>query len=297
MGAQNNSCTALSRCGTAGITATINQPGKKRQTLWECVVPALKIAIRLSDLRLPFRKAIGVASRMGVTGVEIDARGEIRPQELAQTGLRDLRRLLGDAGLRVVAVGFQTRRGYDVPEEIERRVAATKGAMKFAADLHAPVVVNQIGRVPAEPSGRNWDLLVQTLTDLSQYGLHVGSLLAAQTGSESGADLGRLIAALPQRGIGVDLDPGNLIINGFSPLDTVQELGSHILHVHARDGVRDLARGRGLEVPLGRGSADFPALLGALEERTYRGYFTIAREDAENPEFEIGEAVKYLQSL
>jgi sugar phosphate isomerase/epimerase len=67
--------------------------------------------------------------------------------------------------------------------------------------------------------------------------------------------------------------------------------------VHARDGVRDLARGRGLEVPLGRGSADFPALLGALEDYQYRGFFTIAREESDQPEYEISEAVKYLTSL
>jgi sugar phosphate isomerase/epimerase len=169
--------------------------------------------------------------------------------------------------------------------------------MKFAADLHAPVVVNQVGQVSGEAAGPAWDLLVQTLSDLNRYAQHVGVSLAAETGSESGADLARLIAALPEQGIGVALDPGNLIINGFSPLEAVESLGANILLVHARDAVRDLARGRGLEVPLGRGTADFPALLGALEERRYRGYFTIARAEAENPQAEIGDAVKYLKSL
>lgn len=271
--------------------------GPTRLTSKERVVPPLKIAIRLASLRLPFRKAIDVVARLGASGVEIDARGEVRPEELTQTGLRELRRLLEERNLSVVAVEFHTRRGYDVPDDLERRVAATKLAMKFAADLRAPVVVNQVGRVPSEPKGRNWELLLQTLTDLSTYGHHIGAPLAAQTGSESGPDLARLIAALPAQGICVDLDPGNLIINGFSPLEAAKALGPHIRHVHARDGVRDLARGRGLEVPLGRGSADFPALLGALEECQYRGYFTIARDEADEAEFEIGEAVKYLKSL
>ncbi|HEV3136515.1 MAG TPA: sugar phosphate isomerase/epimerase, partial [Pirellulales bacterium] len=212
-------------------------------------------------------------------------------------GLRELRRMLDEFSLKAVAVSFHTRHGYDVAEALDRRVAATKAAMKFAADLRAPLVINQIGRVPGVAGGAEWQLLLQSLSDLSAYGQHVGALLAAQTGSESGSDLGRLIDALPPQGIGVDLDPGKLIINGLSPLEAVQSLSGHIRHVHARDGVRDLARGRGLEVPLGRGSADFAALLGALEERQYRGYFTIAREDAEDPEFEIGEAVKYLRSL
>jgi sugar phosphate isomerase/epimerase len=260
-------------------------------------MPEVKIAVQLSSLRLPLRKALVAAARMGASGVEIDARGELRPQDASATALREIRRLLEDNDLRVSAVGFRTRRGYDVSDDIERRVAATKAAMKLAADLRAPVVVNQVGHVPSKPEGSAWHLLINTLSDLSAFGQHTGALLAAQTGTESGADMARLIAALPERGIGVDLDPGNLIINGFSPLEAVTALGPHILHVHARDAVRDLARGRGLEVPLGRGTADFPALLGALEDHQYRGYFTIAREDSENPEFELAEAVKYLKNL
>jgi sugar phosphate isomerase/epimerase len=211
--------------------------------------------------------------------------------------LRELRRVLEELNLRVSAVGFHTRRGYDVQDDLERRVAASKAAMNFAQELGASVVVNQIGRVPEESQGPAWELLVQVLTDLANYGHRVGARLAAQTGAESGADLARLIAALPPQGIGVELDPGHLIVNGFSPLEAVHALGANILHVHARDGVRDASRGRGLEVPLGRGSADFPALLGALEEHNYRGYVTAARDNADDPLAEIGDAVKYLANL
>ncbi len=132
-------------------------------------MPALKIAVQLASLRLPLRKALPLADRLGASGVEIDARGEFRPQDVTQTGLREIRRLLDEYGLRVVAVGFHTRRGYDVAEEIDRRVVATKAAMKFAADLRAPVVINQVGRVPSESTGRSWELLVQTLSDLSEF--------------------------------------------------------------------------------------------------------------------------------
>ena len=196
-------------------------------------VAPIKIGIQLASLRLPFRKALAVAARLGATGVEIDARGELRPHELGQTGLREVRRLLEEHNLRVSAVGLRTRRGYDVAAEIDKRVAATKNALQFAADLRAPVVVNQVGRVPAESSGGEWRQLVESLTDLGRFGQHVGATLAAQTGTESGADLARLLDALPPHAIGVDLDPGNLIINAFSPLEAVEALGSRILHVHA----------------------------------------------------------------
>jgi sugar phosphate isomerase/epimerase len=260
-------------------------------------MPALKIAIQLRSLRLPFKKALLTAARLGAQGVEIDARGELQPQEMSGTGLRQLRKMLDDLNLRVTAVGFRTRRGYDNQQDLERRIEATKEAMKFAHSLGAPVVVNQVGRVPDEPGGRGWQTLIEVLADLGAYGQHTGALLAAETGSESGPQLLKLIEALPTGSMVVTLNPGNLIINGFSTLEAVEGLGQHIMYVHARDGVRDLAQGRGIEVPLGRGAADFPALLGSLEEHGYRGYLAIEREHADDPVFEIGQAISYLKSL
>jgi sugar phosphate isomerase/epimerase len=102
---------------------------------------------------------------------------------------------------------------------------------------------------------------------------------------------------LPEGSLGVTLNPGNLIVNSFSPREAIESLGPHIMYVHAKDGVRDLARGRGVEVQLGRGSADFPTLLGTLEEYAYRGYFTVEREHADDPIGEIGMAVEYLKNM
>jgi sugar phosphate isomerase/epimerase len=257
----------------------------------------VRIGIQLASLRLPFKKALHTAARLGAEAVEIDARGDIKPQDLSRTAVRQLRKLLEDLNLRVCAVTFRTRRGYNVADDLERRIEATKQAMQMAYELGASVVVNQIGRIPEKPEGAEWDLLLQSLSDLGRHGQHVGATLAAETGSESSADLARLIAALPIGSIGVTFDPANLIVNGFSPRDALAAIGSHILHVHAKDAVRDLAQRRGLEVPLGRGSVDFPELLGALEERGYRGYLTIERDKCDDPIGEIGQAVEYLRSL
>ena len=129
------------------------------------------------------------------------------------------------------------------------------------------------------------------------HGQRVGACLAAETGSEDSTDLARLIDALPPGSLSINFDPGNLIINGFSAHDGIAALGGHVAHVHARDAVRDLAQGRGLETLLGRGSVDFPELIGVLEEHNYRGYFTIERQHATDPVTEIGQAVQYLRNL
>ncbi|HZZ70650.1 MAG TPA: sugar phosphate isomerase/epimerase family protein [Pirellulales bacterium] len=260
-------------------------------------MPKPKIGIQLASLKMPLRQALTIAQRLGADGVEIDARSGLSAAELSQTGIRQIRKLLDDLNLKVTALAYPTRRGYDVPDEIERRVAGTKSAMKLARDLGTDVVINDVGRIPAESEGPQWQLLLDVLTDLGRHGLHVGARLAADTGSVSGPELLRLLQALPPASIGVNFNPGQLIVNGHSALETAETVGAEIVHVHAQDGVRDLARGRGIEVELGRGSVDFPNLLGLLEEREYRGYLTVLRHHASDPVGELRLAIEYLHNL
>jgi len=257
----------------------------------------VRISMAVACLRLPLKKALHTAADLGARGVVLDARNQLRPEEFSQTAVRQFKKLLEDLNLQIVGLSFQTRRGYAVREELDRRVEATKAALKFAADLRAPVVINQVGRVPEDESSLEWRTMLEVLSDIGNFGHRTGALLAAKTGSESGPDLARLLAAIPDGMLGIDLDPGNLIINGFSADEALQALGPHILHATAHDGVRDLAAGRGLEVQLGRGTADFPAILARLEQYDYRGWLTIDRRESEDAVKEAGEAVQYLRSL
>lgn len=257
----------------------------------------MKIAVQLASLRLPLKQALHTAASMGALAVEIDGRNTIKPQDMSRTAVRHLRKLLDDLNLRVCAVSFRTRRGYDSADDLERRIDATKQAMQMAYQLGATVVINHIGRVPDEFTGPAWDTLKQALEDLGRFGQHAGAFLAAETGAEDGSRLAALIAQLTPGSLVANLDPGNLIVNGFSPRTAIEALGEHVHHVHATDAVYDISRGRGEFTPLGRGSADFPELIGLMEERQYRGYFTVKRDDSREPVTELSNAVKYLKNL
>ena len=95
----------------------------------------LKKGVKLECLRLPFKKALETAARIGADGVEINARTELKPAELSQTGIRHLRKMLSDLNLKVAAVHFPTRRGYDETDDLDRRLQATKDAMAMALSL------------------------------------------------------------------------------------------------------------------------------------------------------------------
>lgn len=258
----------------------------------------IKVGVQLASLRLPFKKALLTAAQMAAEAVEIDLRNQLKPEELSRTGIRQVRKMLDDLNLQVSCASFRTRRGYAVADGLDRRVEATKEALRIAYALGTNVVVNDVGRIP--PVGEEqteWDTLRDALADIGRSGQRVGATLAAETGSESGEELLRLIRALPEGALGVDLHPGNLILHGYSPQEAARALAEHVLHVHAADATRDLGERRNIEVPLGRGNAEFPELLAVLEEQRYRGYITIERREAADPIYEIGQAVQYLRNL
>jgi sugar phosphate isomerase/epimerase len=256
----------------------------------------IRVGVELASLQLPFKRALLIARELGAEAVEIDARDQLRPEDLSHTGVRHLRKLLDDLNLRVCAVTFRTRRGYAVLDDLEARLDATRRALKLAYDLGASVVVNHIGRIPAAESPAA-STLVQALADLGRYGQRVGATLAAETGTESGADLAALIAQLPLGSIGVDFNPASLILNGHSPREAIAALAPYVLHLHATDATRDLAAGRGMEVPLGQGNAELPEILAALEEQQYRGYITVSRHQTTSPRTDLQQAIQFLRNL
>ena len=257
----------------------------------------IRLGVELASLRLPLKKGLLMARELGAEAVEIDLRNELKPEDLSRTGVRQLRKMLEDLNLRISAAAFRTRRGYHVVDDLEARIDATKRAMLAAYELGTNVVVNHVGEVPPVRDAAATSTLVQALSDLGRYGQRVGALLAAETGTETGAELASLIQKLPPGSIGVNLNPASLILHGHSPREAAESLASYVLHVHATDATRDLAARRGIEVPLGQGNAEFPELLAALEEQQYRGYITVARRDSTSPVADIRQSMEFLRNL
>ena len=93
----------------------------------------IRPAVRLACFGLPFRKALIRAAELGAEAVEIDARHELQLGEMSQTAIRQISKLLNDHGLHISALSFNTRRGYNVMADLDRRVAATRQAMLLAS--------------------------------------------------------------------------------------------------------------------------------------------------------------------
>jgi sugar phosphate isomerase/epimerase len=235
------------------------------------------------------------AGRLQAEGVQIDLRHELLPAELSDTGLRQLRKLLDDLNLRVGSTIFPTRRGYSAPEDLQRRLEATIEAMQATSRLGARAMLITLGSCPA-PDSPGRATLHEALETLGVQGNRLGVELALQSTAPV-EELETLLGELPEGLVGFDLNPADLIISGRSPREFATRLGSHVVHLFANDAVRGFGSAGGSDVELGRGSADFPELLGLLEEQNYRGWATIERRHSAQPIDDGANAIRFLRSL
>lgn len=256
----------------------------------------LRKAIRLESLGLPFKKALPIVAAMGVEGIEISSRTDIRPAELSRTGVRQIKKLLDDHRVSISCVNFSSRHGYATAENLEQRIDATKAAMTMAYELGCNVVSNRIGKIPTAESGMLPNLH-QALEDIGRHGSHIGAVFAARTGDDEGSDLLELINDLGPGSLSIDFDPAELLINRFDVESAMQSLGPAVMHFRARDAVRDLSRSDNVEVQLGRGSIDLPPLLAKLEECNYTGYINVQRPYSAMSRSEMAESLEYLENV
>jgi sugar phosphate isomerase/epimerase len=255
----------------------------------------LQIGVRLESLGLPVRRALPEAERMGAAGVQVDAVGDLSPNNLSQTGRREFRHLLRTHNLEMTALGCPLRHGLDVAENQEGRIDHVRKVLSLSFDLDARMAIVQAGRIPEDPADPSATLFREALLALGQYGDRTGTVLAMETGLESGEVLARFLAQFDTGGLGANYDPANLLMNGFDPYESARALHGRIVHCHAKDARRASASRSAQEVPLGHGDIDWMRLLGVLEEIDYRGWLTIEQETGEHRLADIQAGVGFLR--
>ncbi len=257
-------------------------------------MPHLKIGLRVECLRLPIRQAIRKASELGVAGIQVNAVGDLAPDNLSATGRREFSQLISSFGLQLTALGFPTRHGFSTAEGLEARIDAAQKVLSLSYALRAPIVTGIIGRVPEDVSHPARQLLTEALSAIGAHADRAGAVFAIETATESGATLRRFIDSLGPAGVRANLDPANLLVKGYDPIAAVRELNDAIVHTHARDALREAGGELGREVTPGDGDLDWNEYLGALDEVGYRGWFTIKLDQTADPLRDVPRAIAFL---
>lgn len=256
----------------------------------------LRIAIATSCLAEPVRQALQTAADFGADGVQLDARNELRPTDLSETGRRQFVHHLETLGLSVASLSFPVRRTYYDQDQLEARIAGTKAAMQFAFQLKARVLTFRMGRLPDDENGTEYRILRDVMNDLARHANHLGVTPAITPTRDTAERLAAFLAGITDGPIGVNFDPAAFLAADDEPVDALRRLHSSILHVQVRDALRDIDGGN-REVPVGRGEVAWDELLALLDEADYRGWFSIERTQGDDKRTDIARAVQYLRRV
>jgi sugar phosphate isomerase/epimerase len=101
-----------------------------------------------------------------------------------------------------------------------------------------------------------------------------------ETGQETPVTLLRFIEATGLDNLGINLDPGNLLMYGKgNPLDSLRVFGKYVKAMHTKDAFPPTNGNElGAAVVVGTGCVDYPRFLPALLDLGFTGDLTIERE-------------------
>src|SRR5262249_56418672 len=119
---------------------------------------------------LALRQGLLAVERMGVTGVQVDAAGDLSPRNLSATGRREFLHLLRAHNLELTALGCPLRRGLDTTQGQQPRIEHVRKVMSLSFDLGPRIVIVQAGQIPEDASDPRASILSESLLSLSQHG-------------------------------------------------------------------------------------------------------------------------------
>ena len=276
------------------------------------------IGVMLESFRLPTADALKKAASMGVQGIQMYCtNGEHAPENMTPAMRRELLDMVKSLGLRFSAICGDLGHGFGNAELNPSLIEKSKRILDLSNEMEAGIVTTHIGVVPTDPNHERYHVMQEACGQLAEYADSIGAHFAVETGPETSAVLKGFLDSLGgSRGLGVNLDPANLVmVTGDDPVVAVHNLKNYIVHTHAKDGIM-LHKGvpeyiygvvhpvpqefQGIqyfaEVPLGQGSVHFDTYLKALDDIGYKGFLTIERECGDNPAADIGLAVDHLRA-
>ena len=253
------------------------------------------LALPIEVVGLPFRRALGEATKLGVSGIQIDAVGELTPATLTDTGRRELRTLVRSYNLEVSAVRCPLRRGLDSATDLEPRLDRICQAMALATDLGTNRVIVPLPKIAADQDSPIAITSREAIAHLTRHADRIGTLLCFEPGFDPGDKVSDYLASFDAGSLCVNFDPANLLMNGFDPLKALTQLAERIVYTHARDGRVSTVSGGPQEVPVGAGDIDWIVYLATLEAISYRGYLCVERETGDSRFADIASGIRFLR--
>ena len=274
------------------------------------------IGVIIDSFRCDLKEAVKKAAQVGANGIQVYAsRGEMDPDNMTTAKRKEFLDVVKSNGLVISALcGDLGGGGFSIAENNPWKIEKSKRIIEMAKEFETDVVTTHIGVVPEDVNHDRYKIMQEACFQLAEFADSINAHFAVETGPETSANLKKFLDSLGSKGVGVNLDPANLVmVTGDDPVQAVYNLKDYIVHTHAKDGKQlfylepEIVYGvkkdiiveddSFIEVPLGEGSVDFPNYLKALEDIGFKGFLTIEREVGDDPAKDIGNAVTFLRDI
>ncbi|HUU83753.1 MAG TPA: sugar phosphate isomerase/epimerase family protein [Phycisphaerae bacterium] len=272
--------------------------------------PAVGVCSWSINRSRPIESIRVAADRFGVRVVHL---GFFDEQTLAGTSAQAVRKAAGDAGVEIsstfAAFPGETYKsiatvaatgGYLPDEHFDARLDMTRRVADLAAELGVASVAIHAGTVPDDRACDAHKILVDRTGQAADLLMDRALVLLLETGRESAQTLNGFIDAVGRENVGVNLDPGNLVLYGADdPVRAVRTLRGRIRHVHLKDAVASDQPGVtfGTEVTLGTGEASIARVVSKLRASGYDGPLIVERTAGRGDPGGLDESIEYLRSL
>ncbi len=243
-----------------------------------------KIGVRVNDYRTDVKRGLQLAGAQRFNAVELSAdAAELAPRNLAESGRRHLARLVAQTGMTFAALGSEAAGGgLADPARVDALVAATRDALRLAADMRVPVFTHDVGELHGLTEGER-DGVTDALRTLAAEAERVGTIYAVRSRLCTPDALAGLVETVDCPLVKLSVDPGALLMAGFDPLAALERFGEQVVLAYVRDAQRGDAEHPGRETALAAGRLDLPAYLAHLSASGCASTPILRRAQALNP--------------
>ena len=249
----------------------------------------MKVGSLVESFWLDFKEAVEKAAEFGAQGIQTYVKEIIPDSEI-----KEKLDIVKANGLVVTALCGEMC-GFADTDEHPEKIELFKKIMDIALKFETNIVTCHIGTITAEPSEQN-EIIYRACREIADYGKSIGVTLAIETGPEPAAVLFDFLERFgPGNGIGVNLDPANLVmVSGDNAAEAVRILGKYIVHTHAKDGYMIGNKEGRKEKVLGYGDVNYNEYIPALASVGYDGFLTIERDGGDDRVGDIKKEIEFL---
>lgn len=280
----------------AKITLSFQIRSENVRPLMRREMQPLQLAVATVNFNQPLKDSLLTAVQTGARGIQLAVHRELHPDGFNETARRQFLHYLDELNLKTSSLHLPMRRELSEMEGLDQRLSEIRKVLDFAWAMKTPLVTLRIGRIPVDTESKQYELLREILNDLARYSNHVGSTLCLIPTNDSAESLHKMVTSLTAGLVGIDLDPAAFVLAGQKATDALRTLHQNVLHVQARDALRDID-GTGIETQLGRGQVEWDEFLALLAEIPYRGWITVNRTQGDHRIMDSASAIKFLTEL